>query len=47
MSLRDVSELMLAQGIEVSPEAIRLWTLRFGTEYARRLKRTREACSNI
>jgi putative transposase len=38
---------MLARGIEVSHEAIRLWTLRFGTEYARRLRRTRGACSNI
>ena len=34
VSLRDVSELMLARGIEVSHETIRLWTLRFGTEYA-------------
>jgi hypothetical protein len=41
MSLRDVSELMLTRGIEVSQEAIRLWTLRFGAEYARRLRRTR------
>ncbi len=47
VSLRDVSELMLARGIEISHEAIRLWTLRFGTEYARRLRRTRGACSNI
>src|SRR5262249_33095934 len=47
VSLRDVSELMLARGIEVSHEAIRLWTLRFGTEYARRLRRSRGACSNI
>jgi putative transposase len=47
VSLRDVSELMLARGIEVSREAIRLWTLRFWTEYARRLRRTRGACSNI
>jgi putative transposase len=45
VSLRDVSELMLPRGIQVSHEAIRLWTLRFGTEYA-----TIEAhapCSNI
>ena len=35
VSLRDVSELMLARGIEVSHEAIRLWTLRFGLECAR------------
>jgi hypothetical protein len=47
VSLRDVSELMLARGIEVAHEAISLWTLRFGTEYARRLRRTRGACSNI
>ena len=36
VSLRDVSELLLARGIEVSYEAIRLWTMRFGLEYARR-----------
>ena len=47
VSLRDVSELMLARWIEVSHEAIRLWTLRFGTEYARRLRRPRGRCSNI
>jgi len=47
VSLRDVSELMLARGIEVSHEAIRHWTLRFGAEYARRLRHTRGACSNI
>src|SRR2546426_8602057 len=47
VSLRDVSELMLARRIEVSYEAIRLWTLRFGSEYARRLRHTRGACSNI
>jgi transposase-like protein len=35
VSLRDVSELMLARGIEVSHEAIHLWTLRFGAEYSR------------
>jgi putative transposase len=46
LSLRDVSDVMLARGIEVSHEAIRLWTLRFGTEYARRLRSTRGACSN-
>ena len=47
VSFRDVSELMLARGIEVSHEAIRLWTLRFGSEYARRLRHTRGACSNV
>ncbi len=38
---------MPARGIAVSHEAIRLWTLRFGTEYARRLRCTRGKCSNI
>lgn len=38
---------MLARGVEVSHEPIRLWTPRFGMEYARRLRRTRGACSNI
>jgi putative transposase len=47
VSLRDVSELMLARGIEVSHEAIRLWTLRFGAEYARRLRRSRGISSDI
>ena len=47
VSLRDVSELMLARGIEVSHEAIRLWTLRFGAEYARRLKHKQGRCSDI
>ena len=47
VSLRDVSEMMLARGIEVSHETIRLWALRFGLEYAQRLRRTRGACSNI
>jgi putative transposase len=31
--------MMLERGIEVSHEAIRLWTLQFGAEYARRLRR--------
>jgi putative transposase len=39
VSLRDVSDLILARGIEVSHEITRLWTLPFGTEYARRLRR--------
>src|SRR6202521_2032810 len=37
--LRDVQEMMLERGIQVSHEAIRLWTLNFGAEYARRLRR--------
>ena len=39
LSFRDVQEMMLERGVQVSHEAIRLWTLKFGAEYARRLRR--------
>jgi putative transposase len=41
LSFRDNQELMLDRGIEVSHEAIRLWGLKFGAEYARRFRRRR------
>src|SRR3989442_5836688 len=42
VSLRDVSELMLARGIQALYEAIQLWTLRFCLEYTRgQLQRVR------
>jgi len=46
VSPRDVSELMLTRGIEVSHEAS-ISGRCVGTEYARRLRRTRGECSNI
>ncbi len=39
LSFRDVEDLLAERGITVSYEAIRLWCLRFGPQYARRLKR--------
>jgi len=39
LSFRDVQEMMLGRGMQVSHEAIRLWTLKFGAEYAQRLRR--------
>jgi putative transposase len=39
LSLRDVSELLLARGIELSYETIRAWNLAFGTTYANDIKR--------
>src|ERR1700674_5318593 len=33
LSLRDVSERMLARGVVVSHEAVRFWTVKFGAEY--------------
>ena len=41
LSFRDIQEMMLGRGMGVSYEAIRLWCLRFGAEYARRLRRQR------
>ena len=37
---------MLERGIEVSYEAIRLWTLKFGTDYARALRRRCGRCGD-
>lgn len=37
---------MLERGVEVSHEAIRPWTLKFGTEYARGLRRRRGRCGD-
>ena len=39
VSFRDVEDLLAQRGITVSYEAVRLWCLKFGPEYARRLKR--------
>ncbi len=41
LSHRDIEDLLSERGIQVSYEAIRLWCNKFGTEYAKRLKRKR------
>jgi putative transposase len=41
LSFRDVSELMLARGVEVSHETVRQWTRKFGQDYANGLRRRR------
>jgi len=41
LSYRDVEELMLERGVEVSYESIRRWCVKFGQEYASRLRRRR------
>ncbi len=38
LSLRDVQELMLERGVEVSYETIRAWCERFGQEFANQLR---------
>ena len=39
LSHRDIEGLLAERGIEVSYEAIRLWCNKFGSQYAKRLKR--------
>ena len=39
MSHRDVEDLLAERGITVSREAIRLWCIKFGAIYSRRLKK--------
>ena len=39
MSFRDVEDLLAERGIIVSYETIRQWCVKFGPDYARRLKR--------
>ncbi len=41
MSYRDVEKLLAERGINVSYETVRRWALKFGTEYARRIKTRR------
>ena len=39
LSHRDVEDLLAERGITVSYESIRLWCIKFGSKYARRLKK--------
>ena len=41
LSFRAVEELLFERGVKLSYETIRRWCLKFGSEYARRLKRRR------
>lgn len=45
LSFRDVEELLAQRGIEASYETIRCWTIKFGPQIARNLKRRRPAPS--
>ena len=47
VSCRDVEDLLAQRGITVSYEAIRLWCITFGSEYARRLKRRQSRLGDI
>ncbi|NQV20141.1 MAG: IS6 family transposase [Rhodospirillales bacterium] len=39
MSFRDVEDLLAERGIDVSYETVRLWVLKFGPTYARRIRK--------
>ena len=43
LSFRDVEEMCAQRGIDVSYETIRCWTIKFGPQIARNLKRKRPA----
>jgi len=41
LSYRDVEDLLVERGIDVSYETVRRWALKFGQTYAYKLRRTR------
>lgn len=45
LSFRDVEEMLAQRGVDVSYETIRCWTIKFGPQIARNLKRKRPAPS--
>jgi putative transposase len=42
LSHRDIEDLLAERGVSVSYESIRLWCIKFGPKYARRLKRNHQ-----
>ena len=47
LSLRDVELLLAERGIFVTHESIRRWSLKFGSEFARRLRRRRPTSGDV
>jgi putative transposase len=41
LSFRDVEDLLAERGIDVSYESVRRWSVKFGLDYARKLRRSR------
>jgi putative transposase len=41
LSFRDVEDMLTERGIDVSYESVRRWSVKFGLDYARRLRKTR------
>ena len=38
LSFRDIDEILALRGIEVSYESIRYWCLKFGAQYAKKIR---------
>ena len=47
MSFRDVEELMIERGLEVSYETVRRWVDKFGSTYAKRIRSRSESPSPV
>ena len=47
LSFRDVEELMIERGVEVSFETVRRWVDKFGSTYAKRLRSRSESPSPV
>ncbi len=47
MSYRDVEDLLAERGIDVSYETVRLWVLKFGRAYARRIRNRRDPAFSV
>ncbi len=47
LSLREVEEMLLERGIDVSYETIRRWTVKFGPQIARSLRRRQDRPGNV
>ena len=47
MSFRDVEDLLAERGIDISYETVRLWVLKFGQAYARRIRRRRDPAFDV
>ena len=47
MSYRDVDDLLVERGIDISYETVRLWVLKFGQAYARRIRKRRDPAFGV
>ena len=47
MSFRDVEDLLAERDIDISYETVRLWVLKFGQAYARRIRRRRDPAFDV